>query len=193
MTRASLRHRPLIALTGLALVAGCGGGDSGTIGGTVSGLDAGASLVVQNNGGDSLTINANGAFQFATALDTGVSYDVAIAVQPSGESCAVSNGSGTVDSNDDAVDAVSVACTTLLALAGTVSGLAPGTSVTLSNGQILLPVATNGAFAFPGTVTAGAFYNVTVATQPLGETCLIANGSGAVPTAGPPAIVVTCS
>jgi hypothetical protein len=192
MTRACARHLLVISLVAL-LVAGCGGGGSGTIGGSVSGLGTGVSVVLQDNGGDTLTVASNGGFEFATALDTGVSYAVAVTVQPTGQSCTVSNGSGTVDSSDDPVDNVSVACTTLLTLSGTVTGLAPGTSVTLSNGQILLPVATNGTFSFPGTLTAGAFYDVTVTTQPALETCVVTNGSGTVPTAGSPAIVVTCS
>ncbi|WP_456406423.1 FG-GAP repeat protein, partial [Thiolapillus sp.] len=38
-----------------------------TLGGSVSGLAPGNSLVLQNNGGDDLTVSADGAFTFATA------------------------------------------------------------------------------------------------------------------------------
>ncbi len=79
-----------------------------TIGGTVSGLSSGVSLTLLDNGADSLTITANGAFTFATALATGAAYDVTIGAQPSGETCTVSGGSGTVYSAN--VTSVAVAC-----------------------------------------------------------------------------------
>ncbi|MCP5032218.1 MAG: 3-carboxymuconate cyclase, partial [Actinomycetia bacterium] len=47
-----------------------------TIGGTVSGLSG--TLVLQNNGGDDLTLTADGAFTFATALADGSAYDVTV-------------------------------------------------------------------------------------------------------------------
>jgi hypothetical protein len=174
-------------------VAGCGGGADGSIGGTVSGLNANTSVGLQDNGVDALTVGNNGSFQFPTALQPGISYSVTIVAEPAGESCVVAGGSGTIDTSDDAVDTVSIVCTTLLSLSGTVSGLAPGTSVTLSDGQVLLPIATNGTFSFPGTVTPGTSYAITIATPPAGETCTVVNGSGSVTAAGIPAIVVTCS
>ncbi len=50
----------------------------------------------------------NGAFQFATKLPSGAAYSVSVKTAPSGESCVVSNGSGTVGSTD--VSSVGVAC-----------------------------------------------------------------------------------
>ena len=83
-----------------------------SIGGTVSGLQ-GPGLVLQNNGGDDLTINDNGSFAFASDLATGESYAVTIFSQPddSQEVCEISNGSGTVGTVD--VDDVLVSCYTL--------------------------------------------------------------------------------
>src|SRR5215475_3478862 len=62
---------------------GTGGSVTATIGGTVSGLATGTSVVLQNNGGDSLTITANGAFTFKTAV-TGPTdaYKVTVLTQP---------------------------------------------------------------------------------------------------------------
>src|SRR5258708_1367667 len=78
---------------------GTGGGATGpfTIGGTVVGL-TGTGMVLQNNGGDNLTIKPGGAsipFTFATAVNG--AYAVTILTQPSSPSqtCSVSNGSGT--------------------------------------------------------------------------------------------------
>jgi exo-beta-1,3-glucanase (GH17 family) len=78
-----------------------------TIGGTVAGLTG--TLVLQNNASDTLTITSNGAFQFARALPLNSTYFVAIQTQPQGQTCALSNGSGTVTGN---VTNVSVTCTT---------------------------------------------------------------------------------
>jgi hypothetical protein len=78
-----------------------------TIGGTVSGLGADESLVLQNNGGDNLAINANGAFTFPTWVPTDSSYLVTVSTQPTGQFCVVANGSGTVTGD---VANVSVSC-----------------------------------------------------------------------------------
>ena len=67
-----------------------------TVGGTLSGLDTGKSVTLQNNGGDDLTLTGNGAFTFATALLSGSGYSVTVSMQPQDQFCAVSNGSGTI-------------------------------------------------------------------------------------------------
>jgi len=94
-----------------------GGGDladgssSGpTVGGTVTGL-AGAGLVLQNNGGDDLTVATSGAFSFATPLADGASYDVTILTQPASppQICAVANGKGTI-AGGASVSSVAVRC-----------------------------------------------------------------------------------
>jgi hypothetical protein len=86
-------------------------GSQYTIGGTVSGLE-GSGLVLQNNGGDDLSISGNGSFTFATALDDLSSYTVTVLTQPiqPDQTCSVFNGSGTL-AGDDVID-VSVSCVT---------------------------------------------------------------------------------
>jgi hypothetical protein len=79
-----------------------------TIGGTVSGLAGGATLSLQNNGGNTLTVSANGSFTFATGSATGASYAVTVSSQPNAETCAVNSGSGTIGSAN--VTSVSVTC-----------------------------------------------------------------------------------
>jgi len=68
-----------------------------TIGGTVSGL-TGSGLVLQNNGGDDISLSDNGSFTFGTALANGSDYLVTIAVQPRypTQTCTVSNSNGTL-------------------------------------------------------------------------------------------------
>jgi hypothetical protein len=161
------------------------------IGGTVSGVTA-AGLVLQNNGGDNLAIGANGGFTFHTPINSGATYNVTIFSQPSGETCTVANGSGTA--NADVTD-VSVTCTvgaTTYTIGGSVSGVSAGGLVLQNNGGDDLTIGANGSFTFHTPVSAGASYNVTILSQPNGETCTVANGSG---TANAPVtdVSVTCA
>ena len=77
-----------------------------TIGGIMSGLSG--TVVLQNNSGDNKTISANGSFAFATSLHNADGYSVTVLTQPSGQTCSVSSGSGTVSSSN--VTSVSVVC-----------------------------------------------------------------------------------
>ena len=47
---------------------GGGGNVTATIGGQIQGLATGASVILQNNGGDALTVTANGTFTFKTPV-----------------------------------------------------------------------------------------------------------------------------
>lgn len=80
-----------------------------TISGTVNGM-IGSGLVLQNNGGDDRAITANGAFTFNTALNNGTAYSVTVKTQPTNPSqtCAVLNGSGSM--NGSPVSNVVVSC-----------------------------------------------------------------------------------
>lgn len=180
-----------VLLTSLSLSA-CGGGDA-SIGGTLSGLPDNTTVVLQNNATDNLTLSDDGDFTFSETVASGDAYAVTVLTQPTGAVCSVTNGSGTVGTTDVLIDDVTVTCVLNASIAGTVSGLASGTAVTLSNGSTTLAVATNGAFAFPGVLAAGTAYVVTVATPPAGQSCSVANGTGTVVSGSATAIVVTCS
>ena len=71
------------------------------VGGTVSGL-AGTGLVLQDNGGDDLTITAGGAFTFPTTVASGATFTVSIKAQPTGpaQTCQLSSASGTIGTSD---------------------------------------------------------------------------------------------
>ena len=71
-----------------------GGGTNFTVGGTVSGLSG--TVVLQNNTGNDMTLSANNAFSFTTAMATGGNYSVTVRTQPASQTCAVANGAGTV-------------------------------------------------------------------------------------------------
>jgi 6-phosphogluconolactonase len=76
---------------------------------------------------------------------------------------------------------------------GTVSGLASGESLTLQdNGGDDLVVTANGSFTFSTALDTGASYAVTVLTQPKGQTCTVANGSGTVSDSDITNVAVTC-
>ena len=70
------------------------------ISGTVSGLPAGASLTLQNNGGSNLTVQgdadggASVSFAFPTPVADGSSYTITVSTQPSNALCTVAKGSG---------------------------------------------------------------------------------------------------
>ncbi len=78
-----------------------------TIGGTISGLTG--LVILQNNGGNSLSTAANGPFTFTASLVPGAAYSVSVQTQPAGQTCIVTNGSGTVSGN---VTNVAVLCET---------------------------------------------------------------------------------
>jgi hypothetical protein len=197
----SERRRGFAALGSViaaSMLAACGGGGGGSasIGGTVTGLTNGRTLVMQNNAADDFSIVGNGATSFTFAFSKGVgagdAYNVSVLTQPLGQTCAVTKGSGSVNSNADSVTTVAVACTTTSSVVGTVSGLQAGVAVTLnSNGTTVL--AGNGPFTFAGILPAGSTYTVTVATQPLGQTCAIANASGTVVANTSAQVTVTCN
>ena len=165
-----------------------------TIGGTVSGLSGGG-LVLQDNGGDSLTIAANGSFTFATALAAGSTYNVSVLTNPPSQTCTVSNGSATANAN---VTSVQVTCSTVVVnnytIGGAVAGLSGTGLVLQDNGGDNLPISVNGNFTFPTALAAGSNYNVTVLTQPSNptQTCTVSNGSG-VANANVTSVSVMCS
>ena len=65
------------------------------IGGNVSGLASSKSVVLQNNGGDDKNISADGNFTFDTEVACYGNYNVTVKTQPTGQTCSLTNGSGT--------------------------------------------------------------------------------------------------
>jgi hypothetical protein len=77
-----------------------------SVGGTVSGLSG--TVVLQDNGGNDLSVGASGPFTFSTGLLSGAAYNVTVTGNPPGQTCSVANGSGTVGTAN--VTNVVVAC-----------------------------------------------------------------------------------
>ena len=88
-----------------------------TLGGTLSGLSG--MVVLQNNGGNNLSLTANGSFAFAGGYPGGTAYAVTIATQPNGQTCTVMNGAGTIGASP--VTNIVVSCVTLYSVGGTIS------------------------------------------------------------------------
>jgi len=163
-----------------------------SVGGTVAGLSG--SVTLQNNVGDDLTLNSNDGFTFATELDDGTDYSVSVLTQPSGQTCSVSNGSGTISGEDvtnvtiDCVDDVILT----FSVGGNVSGLTTNDMVLQNNGADDLPIAADGSFTFLTELVDAAAYEVTVSTQPTGQACSVTNGSGAIAAADVTNVAVAC-
>jgi len=164
-----------------------------TVGGGISGLSG--TVTLQNNGGDDLMLSTNGDFTFATALADNSDYEVAVSIQPDGQTCEVTNGSGTIAAAD--VTNVAVTCVTdvvpTYSVGGTVSGLT-GTGLALqNNGADTLAVAAAATdFTFTTELPDLATYAVTVSTQPTGQTCEVTNGSGTIAAADVTDVGVAC-
>jgi hypothetical protein len=166
-------------VTNVAVTCTTGSSGTVTIGGTVVSL-TGTGLVLQDNGGDNLTVNQSGGFTFPTALSVGNMYNVTVLTQPSSptQSCSVANGVGTANAN---VGNIVVTCSTpTISIGGSVSGL-DGTGLVLQdNGGSNLSITANGPFTFSTLIGSGQTYAVTVLTQPATPTqsCTVTNGSG---------------
>ncbi len=185
----------LLILMGLTIagLSACGGSSSGgTISGTLSGMTSGLSIVLQNLGKDTLTLSANGVFSFPTQIGNGNAYSVTIITQPVGQICVVSNGVGAVDTNGSSINNVLVSCTTASSLGGTITGLAAGAAVTLSDGTVSQTIAANGLWAFPSPLLVGSPYAITITTQPVGQTCTLVNDTGTVTALSASNIGITC-
>ena len=75
---------------------------------------------------------------------------------------------------------------------GTISGLT-GSGLVLANGtDTTSPAPGATAFTFPTKMASAASFNVTVSTQPAGQTCTVSNGTGVILTSSVSNVVITC-
>jgi uncharacterized repeat protein (TIGR03803 family) len=105
------QHLVGLCLCSAWLLGSCGGGDGTSmysVGGTLSGLASGASVVLQDSGGNDTTVSANGSFTFSTQVANNAGYAVTVLKQPTGQTCTVTSGSGSVSGAN--VTSVGVAC-----------------------------------------------------------------------------------
>lgn len=186
----------VLSLTACLGDSGGGGGSSGggggtpssyTIGGTVTGLSTGESVTLLDHGTNSLTVYANGPFILDYQV-AGNYYNVTVGTQPNGESCDVSNGSGTVGTAN--VSNVSVVCT-MLATAAPSGAVPSGNYAYTANFDSTISqysIGTDGtltSMATPVVADTGT-YPYSVAVDPTNHYVYVANsnfggvGSGSV-------------
>ncbi len=153
------------------------------VGGSVSGLTA-SGLTLSNNGGAPLAV-PSGATSFTFAgVESGTSYSIKIATQPSGQTCIVNNADGGVF--DAPITTVQVVCVTggspLITLSGDVSGLGnSGLQLSLNGGAPLSVAGGASAFAFPPTaLKAGDAYDMVVVKMPTNTSCNVVRGRGVI-------------
>jgi len=163
------------------------------VGGAVSGLAAGATVTLLNNGGDATVVSANGPYAFDTRVADQGRYGVSVGTSPAGQTCTVSNAQGSAVSTD--VGNANVQCSaTAHTIGGTLSGLLANQQVTLyNNGADPLTLATNGAFQFATPIATQTAYAVTQGAATRGVGCTVSNGSGSNVTADVGNVAVACT
>lgn len=164
-----------------------------SVSGTVSGLTD--SVTLQNNGGDDIIKDAfdNSGFTFPAQAE-GSSYSVSVSSQPFGQTCTVTDGSGTIGTAN--ITNVTVTCEDTRLLGGFMIGVASGGSITLQNNGVddftwlENPIT---SYRFPTRVPVGATWNVTVLTPPTGQTCTVRNAVGTMGNSNFTDVDVTCT
>ncbi len=170
--------------------------DTFSIGGTISGLTNNGLKLSLNNGAQVLTVpGGTTAFEFDFGVLDHTAYTVSILTQPAGQTCSISANSGTVNGAD--IDSVSLTCTDNPIephmVGGRVYGLTSPGLVLQLNGGLTIVVNNNGPYNFYPGVDSGTHYEVTVQTQPPGQTCTIANASGTMGFENVTNVDVTCA
>ena len=199
----SLYLRSALALACALGLSACGGGDENLqLGGAVYGLTKDG-LVIQNNGGNPLSIPANASgFAFPELVGSDSDFNITIKTQPVSSKCDVVNGKG--KSGAYGIYSVEIRCETFsFDLGGKITGL-DSDGLVLINGRdrkVIPAGATSftmsifkedGTTYVSGRVPDGQPYGITVLQQPATRTCSVANGTGTMGGTALDNVVVTC-
>jgi hypothetical protein len=82
---------------------------------------------------------------------------------------------------------------TAYTIGGTLTGLTGTGLVLQNNARDNLALSTNGAFTFSISATKGMTYNVTILTQPAGQTCSVSSGAGTASSSNITNVAVVCA
>lgn len=187
----------------VSALAACGGGGGGsssttptpaptyTIGGSISGL-TNEGLILANGTDTDTPVTGDQSFVFPTAVVAGTSYSVTVQLQPDALMCTVANGTGVIGSAN--VTDVEVTCApSTFTVGGTISGLTSSGLVLANGAETVAPTAGATTFVFPTPVPTAGSFDVTVKTQPSGQTCQVSNGVGVILTSSVNNVSVTCT
>ena len=165
--------------------------DTYSVSGTITGLTS-SGLVLLDNGGDATSIGVNATqFMMPTAIAYGSPYSITIQTQPSGLTCSVTSGAGTMGLGGATV---AVSCiVNAYTVGGTISGLTADGLVLVDNGTDTKTLSANATqFTMPTPVAYGSTYAVTVQSQPPGLVCSVSNGTGPMGAGDVANVAVVC-
>ena len=194
MKSSYLRAGAVLACT-LALSA-CGGGSDGelAIGGNFTGVTKTGLVLTLNGGSDyavTPTTSGAGTYYFPNLVETDSQYNVEVKTTPDNvEKCDVVGARGRAVFATNRVDVVCIFKTH--ALGGSVSNLT-GSGLVLVNGSDRVAVAAGATSFAMAKVPQDGVYGVAILTQPAGQTCTIANGTGKMGAADINNLAVTCT
>ncbi len=153
---------------------------------------SGAAQVLISNGTAVSVAAGITSLRLARSLPTGSSYSVTVQTQPTGETCSIASGSGTIQAAN-AANVVVTCSNQAYALGGSISGL-NGAGLVLANGGDTLTVSSGASsFTMPSPVAYTSSYALSVQTQPAGLACAVDNGAGAMPAAAVTNVAITCT
>lgn len=153
----------------------------------VSGLAAGNSLTVSNDGED-LVVTADGTWKFAAPALSADFYNLTLD-GPSGtvdQECTLGDGaSGRIELSDVTV---AITCTTRSFHVSGVPSAGGGVTgsfgtVVIGLGDDIVSVTGHGAFAFPTPLASGTSYEVRIIEPARGQTCEVRRGLGTIDSA----------
>lgn len=166
---------------------------------TISGVTKDG-LVLQNNGGDDLTIAANAtSATFSKYMSTDDKFKITVKKDAAGndvlpsnvQSCTITNGEARA--NYYTYQRAIVACTIKThKLTVTVTGLT-ASGLVLLNGTDRKTVDAGAAQVEMTPVYEDGAYGVTILQQPTGQTCTVANGTGTVGSTDVTSVSVNCA
>lgn len=78
-------------------------------------------------------------------------------------------------------------------VSSTIAGLGAGKQVILSDNSNTITASSNTSYTFSTQLTSGTPYQVSVTTQPIGQTCSVSYGSGTISTANITNVLVNCA
>jgi len=162
-----------------------------SVGGTISGLASRGMVLI--NGSDTLTVSSGASsFTMPTAVAYTSAYAVTVQTQPTGLTCSVSNGTGTMGST--AVTNIAVTCSAnTYTVGGTISGLTASGLVLLDNGGDATTLSANATqFTMNTGVAYGSAYAIMVQTPPTGLVCSVSNGTATMGAADVTNVSIAC-